>query len=331
MTDRIRWGILGPGRIAAAFAQDLHLAAGAERAAVGSRDLARARAFADEHGFARAYGSYAELAADPEVDAVYVASPHSHHCEHALLALEHGKHVLCEKPLAVNADEAERMIAAARGRGVALLDGMWTRFLPAFVRLRELVDGGAIGRVRQVTAHFGFRAPFDPSGRIYNPELAGGALLDVGVYPVTLASMLLGAPATVTGAAHLGATGVDEISAAVLAHEGGALAVLSMAVALDSVREAAVLGDEGMILIPEPWWRGQQLVVKPRGGEPQTLDLPFRGHGFVHEAEAFMDLIRGGETESPVMPWDESLAIMRTMDELRRQWGLRYPQEPSTT
>jgi predicted dehydrogenase len=325
----IRWGILGPGRISRKFAAALGEAEGAELAAVGSRDAGRASAFAGDFGIAplHAHASYGALAADPLVDAVYIGTPHSGHEEHTLLCLAHGKHVLCEKPLAVNAAQAGRMIDAARAGNLALMEAVWTRFLPSIVRVRELVDAGHIGEVRMITADFGFRAAFDPDSRLFAPDLAGGALLDVGIYPLTLASMLCGDPVDIQATANLGATGVDEEIAVILRHARGELAVLSASLRVDTPREAHILGTKGRIRILFPWWAGTRIGVRVGDGDEQVIDLPARGDGYTHEAEAFMDLIRAGRIESPVMPWHESLAIMRTMDAVRAQCGVRYPAD----
>jgi predicted dehydrogenase len=325
----IRWGILGPGRISRKFAVALREAAGAQLTAVGSRDAARAAAFAAEFRIPHAHGSYEALVNDPTVDAVYIGTPHSGHEEHTLLCLAHGKHVLCEKPLAVNAAQALRMITAARTKGLVLMEAMWTRFLPSLVRVRELVADGHLGEVRLITADFGFRAAFDPTSRLFDPRLGGGALLDVGIYPLTLASLLCGEPVEIQATANLGATGVDEETAVILRHARGELAVLAASLRVDTPREAHILGTKGRIRILFPWWAGTRIAVQEGDSEEQVFELPSRGGGLTHEAEAFMELLRTGRAESPVMPLDESLAIMRTMDTIRAQCGVRYPVDPA--
>jgi predicted dehydrogenase len=328
----IRWGLLAPGRITRKFAAALQQAEGAALAAVGSRDADRAAAFARDFGIppAHAHGSYEALAADPDVDAVYIGSPHAGHHAHTLLCLAHGKHVLCEKPLALNAAQGQEMVVAARGAGLVLMEAVWTRFLPSIVRLRELVAEGRIGQVRLVTADFGFRAPFDPASRLFAPELGGGALLDVGIYPLTLASMLCGAPVEIQATANLGPTGVDQETAVLLRHARGELALLAASLRVDTPREAHVLGTKGRVRILFPWWAGTRIALKEGDADEQVFDLPARGGGYTHEAEAFMELIREGRPESPVMPLDESLAILRTMDAIRAQCGVRYPADGAT-
>ena len=323
----IRWGILGPGRIAHAFAKGLLEARGAGIAAVGSRDPDRAAAFAREYGVDRSYGRYEDLAADPQVDAVYIATPHVGHESHAVLCLEAGKHVLCEKPLAVNAARAKRMIAAARANDRVLMEALWTRFLPAMVHVRSLIGNGIIGEVRMVQADFGFRAEIDPASRLFAPELAGGALLDLGIYPLNLAFMVCGEPFEIHTTANLGATGVDEESAILLRHRGGRLSVLSCALRVETPREAHILGTRGRITLRCPWWGASRVSLHLRDRDREDFEFPLRGAGYTYEAEAFMDLIRSGERESDIMPLDESLAVIRTMDAIRSRWGLSYPGE----
>lgn len=325
--DTIRWGILGPGAIARAFATGLREARGARLHAVASREPSRAAAFAAEFGAHRAHGSYAELAADPEVDAVYVATPHAFHCEHALLALGAGKPVLCEKPLAANAEQAARMIAAAREGGLALMEGLWTRFLPAVERLRGLVASGAVGEVRSVEAEFGFRAPFDSASRLFAPAAAGGALLDIGIYPLNLAWLLCGPPLEIRDTVEIGASGVDEEATLVLRHDGGRESRLAFSFRTELSNEAHVVGTEGRLTLRSPWWGGTRLVLIDRAGREEEIVCPARGGGLAHEAEAFMDQVRAGGLESEVMSLDESLAILQVMDGLRERWGVRYPFE----
>lgn len=322
----IRWGILGPGSISRKFAADLRLAEGAEIVAVGSRDQDRADGFATEFEIPYAHGSYQSLAEDPRVDAVYIGTPHAFHAKHALLCLDHGKHVLCEKSLALNAPQAERMIQAARENDLLLMEAMWTRFLPAVVRLRELLAGGLIGEPRQFIADFGFRAEFDPASRLFDPTLGGGTLLDLGVYPVSFASMLFGDPIEVGGAASLGRTGVDEEACLTLRHAGGELASAALSFRVDTPREGVVLGTDGWVRIHRPWWGATRLTVHHGDGSRETLEFPERGYGYQYEADEFMALIRDGRRDSSIMPLQESLAIMRTMDTLRSAWGVKYPE-----
>lgn len=323
----VRWGILGTGAIAEKFATGLQSLPDARLAAVGSRAAATAEAFADRFGAPRRHGSYAALAADPEVDIVYVATPHPMHHTAARLCLEAGKPVLVEKPFAVNAGQAKEVIALARERDLFLMEAMWTRFLPLMGRLRALVAEGAIGQPRMLAADFGFRMTPDPAHRLFAPELAGGALLDVGVYVVSLASMLFGPPNRGTGLAEIGPTGVDEQAALVLGYPGGELAQLTCAITLNTPQEVTLMGTAGAIRIHPLWWKPTTLTLARPGQPDETIEEPYAGNGYNYEAAEAMRCLRAGERESPVMPLDETLSIVRTLDQARAQWGLRYPGE----
>ncbi|MDA0337465.1 MAG: Gfo/Idh/MocA family oxidoreductase [bacterium] len=327
MTEPIRWGILGTGSIAHQFARGLADTPDAALVAVGSRSSATANTFGDEFNIPRRHACYADLAADDGVDAVYVSTPHPMHKDNSILLLEHGKAVLCEKPFTINADQARAVIDVARQRDVFLMEAMWTRYLPAVVRARELIAEGAIGDVRMIQADFGFRAGINPQGRLFNPDLGGGALLDVGIYVLSMASMVLGPhPLDIMSATHIGETGVDEQSGMVLAYPDGQLAVLSCAVRTSTPIEARILGTEGSILLHGPFFKCGALTVK-RGGAEERLDLPLEGNGYNYEAAEVGRCLRDGLRESDVMSLDETLALMELMDTIRAQWGLTYPME----
>ncbi len=323
----VRFGILGPGNIANKFADGMKNVSVAEIVAVASRDRSRAEAFAQAHGAQRVYDDYAALAADRDVDIVYVATPHTFHKEQALLCIEAGKAVLCEKPITVNAGETETLIRAARAKNVFLMEGMWTRFFPVMVKVRELLAEKAIGEVRMVQADFGFRGGDNAEGRHLNPALAGGGLLDVGVYPLAFSSMVFGAPKEVKGVAEIGSTGVDEQCAWVLAYENGAVAMGAGAVRTNTPMEAYILGTDGRIHVHAPFWRPERLTLTRYGQESESFEYPHTDHGFSHEIAAVCDALEKGLTEHPVIPLEESLQLQQTMDELRRQWGLKYPFE----
>jgi predicted dehydrogenase len=326
MSEKIRWGILAPGGIARRFAEGLRSVADAELVAVGSRSLERAEAAGRELGAARCHGSYRELVADRELDAIYVSSPHPWHSEHSILALEAGKAVLCEKPFAVNAAQARRVVEVARRRQVFCMEATWTRFLPSMVRLRELLAEGVIGSARLVTADFGFRCDGNPRSRLMDPALGGGGLLDVGIYPISLAFMVLGPAERVTGLAHIGETGVDEQATVVMSHAGGALSVSTSAVRTNTPHEAMIMGTAGRIELDRGWWRGGKLTVQ-LPGETRNIEPSGVGNGYNYEAMEVGRCLREGRLESPAMGLDESIRIMEAMDEARRQWGLRYPAE----
>ncbi|MBN1937675.1 MAG: Gfo/Idh/MocA family oxidoreductase [Anaerolineae bacterium] len=317
------WGILGAGRIAARFATDLKKLPQAKLVAVGSRALDKAQAFADEYGFDRAYSSYADMLADPAVDVVYVATPHPFHREHTLLCIDAGKAVLCEKPIEINAGRVIDMVRAARGKGVFLMEAMWTRFLPVIVQVQQWLTEGRIGEVRMLNVDFGFRSGWDPEGRLLNPALAGGALLDVGVYVTAFASMVFGAPESVRASAHLGETGVDEQTAMVLKYAGGQLALLSCAVRTNTPQQAFIQGADGAIHVPD-FWHAITATLKVNGQEPVEASGEA---GYQFEAAEAMACLAAGKTESDVIPLDESIAIAQTLQEARRQIGLKYPME----
>jgi predicted dehydrogenase len=327
MSDKIRWGILATGRIAGVFAEALAAMPDAELVAVGSRSQESADRFGEQYRVPRRHASYAALAADPDVDIVYVSPVHPLHAEATLLCLDGGKAVLCEKPFAMNAAEARQMIETARARKLFLMEAMWTRFLPTMARVRELIAEGAIGEVRMLHVDFGFRAEWNPASRLLNPELGGGGLLDVGCYVTSFASMVLGRPGRVLSAAHIGETGVDEQAAMIFGYDAGRLAVLSCAVQTSTYHEAAIFGTNGRIRIHSPWWRGAKLTVSRNGQADETLDLPYGEHGFRYEAEEAMAGLRAGKQESAILPLDETLAVMDTLDEIRAQVGLKYPME----
>ncbi len=326
MTGKCRWGIFGTGNIAGKFAEALAVLPDAELVAVGSRSAATADAFAARHNVPRRHASYAALAEDAAVDALYVATPHTLHAEHTLLGLAAGKPVLCEKPFTLNAREAAAVIQSARAKKLLVMEAMWTRFLPPIVRLRELLAAGAIGEPRLLSADFGFRAAHQ-TGRWFDPALGGGALLDVGVYPVSLASMIFGSPAQVAGFADLGPTGVDEQAGIVLRHSKGELAMLHAAIRVNTPQEATIFGSLGRIQMHAGWWKGSAMTHYLDAGGEEFLEFPFTGNGYQFQAEEFMNCLREGRTESRVVPLAETLSIMQTLDTLRAQWGLKYPME----
>ena len=323
----IRWGILGAGGIARTFARDLPLLGDAQVVAVGSHSADRARAFADEFGAPRSYGSYGELVADDEVDVVYVASPHPGHHGDTLLALRAGKPVLCEKPFAINAVQTQEMIDAARAADVFLMEAMWSRFLPHLQWVREVVDRGDLGDLRTVTADHGQFFEPDPEHRLFAPSLGGGALLDLGIYPVSFAHWFLGAPSTVTAVSDPAFTGVDAQTSALLQHPGGAHAVVTTTLQAQTVNRAAITGTLGSIDIDPIFYAPSSVTLRIRGQEPEHRDFPHDGHGLRHEAAEVGRCLRAGLRESPVLPLAETLSIMGVLDEVRRQIGLVYAGE----
>jgi predicted dehydrogenase len=315
--SKLRWGILGTGGIARTFTSDLLTLSDHAVVAVGSRAADTAEAFAAEYGIARAHPSYQALADDPEVDVVYVATPHSGHAAAALTCIAAGRHVLVEKPFALDAAEATQVVEAARAAGVFCLEAMWTRFNPAIALMRELVEDGAIGEVVSVQADFGFAAAYDPKGRLWAPELGGGALLDLGVYPISLASMLFGEPSTVLATTGKAATGVDANTGILLGHESGAVAVLHCSLRGDTPIRAEITGTRGRIELHPPFFRATELTLHHRDAEPRHEKFTLPGNGYTFQAEEVARRIRTGQTESELMTLDETLSIMRTLDRVR--------------
>ncbi|MGW0630966.1 Gfo/Idh/MocA family protein [Streptomyces sp. NPDC002758] len=328
--QNVRWGILATGGIAAAFAADLVDLPDAEIVAVASRSQDSARAFAERFGIGRAYGDWESLARDEDIDVVYVATPHSAHRAAAGLCLEAGRNVLCEKAFTLNSREAEELVALAKERGSFLMEAMWMYCNPLIQRLKALVREGAIGEVRTVQADFGLEGPFPPAHRLRNPALGGGALLDLGVYPVSFAHLLLGEPADVTARAVLSEEGVDLQTGALLAWESGALASVHCSIVGGTAITASVTGSHGRIDVPSGFFHPERFVLHRDGRDPEEFGLdPADGprQTMRHEAREVMRALRAGETESPLVPLDGTLAVMRTLDRVRELTGVRYPGE----
>ncbi|GAA5022137.1 Gfo/Idh/MocA family oxidoreductase [Kitasatospora paranensis] len=327
VTDRpIRWGILATGGIAASFTEDLLAVEGAEVLAVASRTDASAQAFAGRFGVPRAYGDWRALAADADVDVVYVATPHAQHHAATELLLDAGKAVLCEKPFTLNTGQTAELVALARKRGLFLMEAMWTYLDPTVRRITELVADGAIGEVRVVQADFGFPAAFDPAHRLWDPAAGGGALLDLGVYPVSFAHLLLGEPESVQAVASLTPQGVDANTAVVLGYASGATALLGCSLVAQSGQRASIQGAAGRIELDRDFFHPDGFVLHRDGREPEVFRAaPRVGHGYGPEAAEVVRCLRAGLTESPLVPLDGSLAVMRTLDAVRERIGVRYP------
>ncbi len=320
----VRWGILATGKIARAFATALGLVPDAEIAAVAARRVESAREFAAEYGAGTAYGSYRELVEDPDVDVVYVASPHGLHREHALMALEAGKPVLCEKALTLNARHAAELVALAREKQLFLMEAMWMRCNPTIRRIQQVLATGALGTVTQVRADLGFRVVAPPTDRLLAPDLGGGALLDMGVYPLTFAHLFLGEPSQVAAAATLSDLGVDLNLALALAYESGAVASLTASMTGPSPRTASVVTELGRFDLPDPFHHPTE-VTWTSGDHTETLGEPLIGGGLAHEAIEVIRCLRSGEVESPLVPLDESVALLGLTDRIREQIGVSYP------
>jgi len=325
--NKVCWGILGGGRIANDFADCLALLPQAELIAVASRSEEKAKSFAAKHNANRYYIDYTDLIKDSEVDVIYVATTHNFHKDHALLCLQNGKHVLCEKPLTTNAGEAKTVIKAARDNKVFLMEAMWTRFLPVWVSVKKWLDKGLLGEIISVKADFGFFTSHGDYGRHLNPDLAGGALLDVGIYPVSLACWIFGSlPRESHTKAYLTENGVDGVSSYYLDFGGSQSAQLSSSVIVHTPKNAVIIGTKGYLEVPE-FWKSQEVTVYLNGEEPETFNFPYKAFGFQFEAEEVMNCIVKGKTESSVMPLEETLGIIKLMDSFRKQWNMHYPWE----
>ena len=322
----IRWGILGTGRMAEAFTLAMPEVVDSEIVAVASRKQARADEFANKHNIGLALGDYQALVAE-EIDVVYVATPHVFHEENMSMCLDANKAVLCEKPFTINSKQAETVIALARRKNLFLMEAMWTRFIPAIIKLRELLAKKTIGDVQVMLAGGAFMPEFDPDFYLFDPELGGGVLLDAGVYMISMASMLFGKPSSIRALAGLGKTGVDEHDAYLLEHDSGALANLYVSLRGQSSPDLTLLGSKGKIYLHPPIFCPAKLTLDTYNGESESIDLPFNANGYQFEIEEVNSCLRQGLTESRLMPLDETLEIIRTMDEIRRQIGLKYPME----
>lgn len=314
-----RWGIIGTGGIAETFADDLTRTESGVVAAVGSRSQESADRFADQFGIAGRHASYEALVADPEVDVVYVATPHPMHRENAILALEAGRPVLVEKPFAMNAAEAREIVALAREKGLFAMEAMWTRFLPHVAQVREWIAQGALGEIVTVSADHGQWFAEDRDFRLFAPELGGGALLDLGIYPVSFASMVLGTPSRIVSISDPAFTGVDAQISMLFGYESGAQAVLTCTLRARSPTTASIVGTEARIEIEGDFYAPTAATLIPREGEPIAFTTPPRGRGLVYEADEASRRLAAGEPESPLMPLDETISIMETMDEVLAQ------------
>ncbi len=322
----IRWGLLSTSGIAHTFAADLRRTEGAELAAVGSRSLDSAQAFADQYGVARAHGSYEELVADPDVDIVYVSTPHAFHRDNVLLCFDAGKPVLCEKALTLNAADAAELVATSREKGLFFMEAMWMRCNPNIRAIQDIVRSGVIGEVTAVSVDFGFVPDKPPEHRLFDPALGASALLDLGVYTTTFIWLFLGEPTTVQSTGVLSDRGVDLSCASVFSYEAATATSLCTMTAF-TPRQAYVGGTRGHIAVP-PFFHHPAEFTVTVGEEAQRHAEPVAGHGFVHEIEEVHRCLAAGATESELVPLDETVAILRILDTLRAQVGSKLPGDP---
>jgi predicted dehydrogenase len=322
----IRWGILGGGKIANKFANDLALVEGAVLNAIASRDAKRAEEFAGKFSIPHIFSSYEAMVVSNLVDVIYVATPHGFHYEHTLLCINHGKAVLCEKAFALNTRQAREMIALARKKNVFLMEAFWTKFLPQFKKVNEIIHAGTIGDIKWVQADFGFKAPYPPAQRLYDPILGGGSLLDVGIYPVFLSLSLLGKPQGIQASIVPYSTGVDEQCAVSFTYDNNVLATLSASFAVDTPVEAVIAGTKGRIQ-----WRNRfhnaisKIELVNENDEVIEIEVAReQGYGYQFEARHVNECLRKGITESPVMSHADTLDLMETLDRIRAVAGIRY-------
>ena len=320
------WGILGPGGIAQAFAKDLTFIEGHTIGAVGSRSIANAEKFANTFG-GTAYGSYEELVADSSIDAIYVATPHPAHHDNVILALNAGKPVLCEKPFAVNAKQAQAMVDAAARNKVALMEAMWARFLPHYAKVREIVASGILGPILSIHADHGQRLADQGIARLVDPQLAGGALLDLGIYPISFAHMILGNPTSITSKAVMTDRGVDAQTSMIFSYDNGAQAVLTTTMIEQTPCRAVVAGLHGWLEIDRTFYNPASMRVILNDGSVTEYPSAYTGHGLREQAESFKQIVQSGAVESKVLTWKDTVDIMKSMDTVRSQIGLTYPFE----
>jgi len=325
MKKRYKWGILAPGKMSAKFTMGLKLLENVELYAVGSRDLQRSKLFAEEHGFKKYYGSYEELASDPDVDIIYIASPHSHHYAHTMLCLKNRKAVICEKAFALNCSEVDEMIAEAARQKVFLMEALWPPFQPIYKKTKEILHTGEPGKIIHMDARFGFQAPFSATDRKFNLELGGGSLLDIGIYPVIDILYFMGVPDEVTAKASFTGTGSEDSISIIFGFNDGRMATL-----YSSFRTAAGIGcdllcENGNLLFSRERDMSQQLIVAINGKEQVKHSLLPDGMGYQFEAVEVMKCLDEGKLESEVVPHSFSHDLMNTLDRIRQAAGIVFP------
>ncbi|HMR90178.1 MAG TPA: Gfo/Idh/MocA family oxidoreductase [Saprospiraceae bacterium] len=327
MQNKIKWGILGCGKIALKFAADLAISDGGYLYAVASTSKDKQKIFSDIYPDILTFDSYEDLAACAEIDAIYVATPHAFHMTHSTLCLEYGKAVLCEKPMALNSDQVQKMIDTARAHKVFLMEAMWTAFLPAIQYVIHNIQEGTIGVVKHISADFGFKAVYDAKSRLFDLHLAGGSLLDIGLYPVMMALLVLGEPTSITASAQLAPTGADESCTMLLTYANGATASLFCTLGAHTDTKCEIYGSEGKITIPGRFHEQDHYLIKMGQGDETKISVGKKGLGYAHEIEHVASCLQEGKTESPIMDFDMSTTLIRILDEIRRQIGVKYPAD----
>lgn len=323
MDKHINWGIIGLGNIAHLFAEDLKRSERSILHGVASRDIDKAESFGSKFNSAKYYGSYEELADDPDIDVIYIATPHTFHFEHTMMCVKKGKAVLCEKPFGINASQVNSMVEEAKARQVFLMEGMWTRFIPATEKILELLENGAIGDLSFIRADFGFKAPFDTESRLYNKALGGGSLLDIGIYPVYLSLLTLGLPTDIKAMARMTETDVDSYTSMLFSYENGAKAVLESTIEAETPTEAYLHGSIGSIKVHSRFHHTEKITIS-RNGEEEILDIAYEGNGYIHEIEEVNNCLLQKKTESPKLSLQTSLDLIAILDDVKKEIGLSY-------
>ncbi|GAC1450982.1 MAG: Gfo/Idh/MocA family oxidoreductase [Chitinophagaceae bacterium] len=329
MSKIFKWGIIGPGKIAHKFAAALEIVPNAALHAVASRDPEKAKQFAGTYKAPFFYDNYEALANDPDIDAVYIATPHTFHHAHVLLCLQKKKAVLCEKPMSVNFTSTAEMILAARQNNVFLMEAMWTRFLPILDRTMQLIKDGIIGEIKCLSADFGFAAPFDANSRLYDLALGGGSLLDVGIYPLFLALFILGKPDEIKAFSHLAATGADETTSAILFYKNGTIVNILSSIIAPTPITAEITGTKGTIILDRPWYKGTSIRVRKNDVITDTFSMPYGGNGFEFQVREVQECLQQGLTESNLMPLGLSLMLSEVMEDICRAGNITYKIQPS--
>lgn len=327
MSQNIRWGILGAGKIAKKFASDLRLVKDAELIAIGSRNVDTAQVFARDYPAKYLHGGYESLVKNPEVDIIYVATPHNFHYEHTLLCLQHDKAVLCEKPFAINAREASAMIALAKEKKVFLMEALWTKFLPHFIKVKELVASGQVGTIKSVLVKFGFRPTEPIAPRIFDPALAGGTMLDIGIYNVFMALSILGKPTEIDAVMTPASTGIDEQCAVTFRYWNGAMAQLFSSFASNIATEADIHGSNGRLRLTHRFYAPDTTIEYYPGWIDSKEVIPVEkeaGWGYQYQIRHVCDCLRSGLTESPVMSFTDTMLLIETLDAIRAKAGIKY-------
>lgn len=327
MTKKIKWGIIAPGRIAHAFAEGVKTIKDAEIYAIASSSQKRADAFAKKFKVSKAYNSYENLVADTDIDAVYISSLHHQHFAHSMLALEAGKPVLCEKPMTVNAAETRKLIETAREKKLFLMEALWTRFLPIYNHIRQWLDEGLIGEIKMMTSTFGFRAERNEKGRLLDPNLAGGTLLDIGIYPLAVSELVMGKfPQSFNVHALIGKTGVDELLSVTMVYKNGVISQFTSTFLAHNQNDFFIYGTKGHIRIHPNFWGSTQATLTI-GKKEKRVSAPFKASGFEYQTKEAMRCIRAGLLESPTVSHDYTISMMTLMDDIRAEIGLKYPFE----